>query len=157
MARGWITNIALRGPWHRIFKYLALRPILSSSCNVRLYVCMYVCILSPVYMLNPKCKKSKQWQVGHLWFCITLHHIGSGSFPNLGLPPSHPFLTFDRDTDVQSIEIIFPKPNQPNEKTSRKQKSLAWYLSMIIIFQNIKIISSSLTKNFNLNTAVNNK
>ena len=36
-----------------------------------------------VYVLNPKCKKSKQWQVGHLWFCITLHHIVSGSFPNL--------------------------------------------------------------------------
>ena len=24
-----------------------------------------------------------------------------------GLPPSHPSLTFDRDTEVQSLEIIF--------------------------------------------------
>ena len=45
-----------------------------------------------------------------------------GLAAHLGLPPSNPSLTFDRDTDVQSFELIFLIPNRPNEKTSRKQK-----------------------------------
>ena len=50
------------------------------------------------------------------------HHVCPA---HLGLPPSHPSLIFDRDTDVQSFEVIFSIPNRPNEKTSRKLKSLA--------------------------------
>ena len=42
-----------------------------------------------------------------------------------GMPMSHLSPTFDRDIDVQSFEFIFSTPNQPNEKSSRKQKSLA--------------------------------
>ena len=47
------------------------------------------------------------------------HHVCPA---HLGLPPSHPSVTFDRDTDVQ---IFFLIPNRANEETSRKQKSLA--------------------------------
>ena len=37
-------------------------------------------------------------------FCVG-HHVRLAQF---GLPPSHSSLTFDRETDVQSFEIIFP-------------------------------------------------
>ena len=56
-----------------------------------------------------------------LTFCVGHHACPA----NLGLPPSHPSLTFDRDTEVQSLEIIFLIPNLPNEKTSKKQKKLS--------------------------------
>ena len=64
-----------------------------------------------------------------------------------GMPKSYLSPTFDQDIDVQSFEIIFLTPNRPNEKTSRKQKSLAWYLSLIIIFQKIKHISRKVLLN----------
>ena len=48
------------------------------------------------------------------------HHVCPA---HLGLTPFHPSLTFDRDTSVQSFEIIFAIPNWPNEKTKRKLKS----------------------------------
>ena len=88
---------------------------------------------------------------------VFLHKEGSARLPfrvghqvcpaDLGLPPSHPSLTFDQDTDDQGFEIIFSIPNLPNEKTSRKLKSLALYLSIIIIFQNNKNISRKVLPN----------
>ena len=68
-------------------------------------------------------------------------HVGHHMCPaHLGLPPSHPYLTFDRDTDVQSFEIIFSIPNWPNEKTSRKQKKFGLIFIYYIYFSDHKNI-----------------
>ena len=59
-------------------------------------------------------------------------------FPaNIGLPPSHPSLTFDRDTDVNSFEINFLITNRPNEKTSRTQKKFGLVFVYDNFFQNM--------------------
>ena len=62
-------------------------------------------------------------------------------------------------TSIASISHIWPRyrrpkfwnnfsiPNQLNEKTSRKQNSLAWHLSIIIIFHNLKNISREVLLN----------
>ena len=67
------------------------------------------------------------------------HHV---CLSHLWLTPPHSSLTFD-----QSFEIISSIPSRPNEKTGRKQKSLAWYLSVIIFCQNIKNISRKVLLN----------
>ena len=74
------------------------------------------------------------------------YHVCPG---HLWLTPSHPSLTFDRDTDVRSFEIIFLIANRPNEKTSRKQKKKFGLIFIFTIFflQNFTNISRKVLLN----------